>query len=50
MSGSDCVAVGLVPDCELVESVGEAGFPSVGVGGVMKVTGASSRLGGAVEI
>lgn len=31
---------------ELVDSVGEEGFGSVGVGGVMKVVGASDRLGG----
>lgn len=49
MFGSDCVSVGLVSDAEVAEWVGEAGFPSVGVGGVMKVTGASSSGDGAAE-
>lgn len=31
---------------ELFNSVGEEAFPSVGVGGVMKVVGASDKLGG----
>jgi len=35
-----------MPSLELVENVGEDAFPSVGVGGVMKVVGASARFGG----
>lgn len=44
--GFDCEGVCFVPFFELVDSVGETAFASVGVGGVMKVVGASERFGG----
>jgi hypothetical protein len=44
--GFDCEDACFPASFELVEWVGEAGFPSVGVGGVTKVVGASERLGG----
>ncbi len=44
--GFESVLLRLTVFLELVESVGEAAFASVGVGGVMKVVGASDRLGG----
>jgi hypothetical protein len=43
----DCAAVEVGPWSECVDSVGEDVFPSVGVGGVMKVLGASMRFGDA---
>jgi hypothetical protein len=45
-----CDVLGAAPSFELVESVGETAFPSVGVGGVMNVVGASTRLGGVAGI
>jgi hypothetical protein len=42
-----CAAAGVGPLLECVDSVGEDAFPSVGVGGVMKVVGASIRFGDA---
>lgn len=48
--GFDCEAVCFTPSFELVDSVGEAGFPSVGVGGVTNVVGASMRFGGVAGI
>ena len=44
--GFDCEVLCFTLSLELVENVGEDAFPSVGVGGVMKVVGASARFGG----
>lgn len=44
--GFDCEATCFTPSFELVECVGETAFPSVGVGGVTSVVGASARFGG----
>jgi hypothetical protein len=44
--GFGCVVVCFPASFELVECVGEAGFPSVGVGGVTNVVGASDKFGG----
>jgi hypothetical protein len=45
--GLDCELACFVADFELfVDSVGDTGFMSVGVGGVTSVVGASIRLGG----
>jgi hypothetical protein len=41
-----CDVVCLPDSFELVECVGEVGFPSVGVGGVTSVVGACERFGG----
>lgn len=43
--GFDCAGLCCAEDLELVDSVGEAVCPSVGVGGVMKVVGASDKWG-----
>lgn len=43
--GFDCDVFCFTPSGELVGRVGETGFPSVGVGGVIKVVGASTRFG-----
>lgn len=48
--GFDCDVPCLIPSLELVEKVGEEAFPSVGVGGVMNVVGASERFGGVAGI
>jgi hypothetical protein len=45
--GLDCEELFVTPFWGLVGSVGETGFASIGVGGVMKVVGASSKSGGA---
>jgi hypothetical protein len=44
--GFECEVPCFAPSWELVENVGEEAFPSVGVGGVMKVVGASAMFGG----
>lgn len=44
--GFDCEGVCFAAFLELVDPVGETSLASVGVGGVMKVVGASDRLGG----
>jgi hypothetical protein len=44
--GFDCEVVCFTPSFELVECVGDTAFPSVGVGGVTNVEGASTRFGG----
>lgn len=43
--GFDCAAVDFALSLEWVDFVGEDAFPSVGVGGVIKVVGASIRFG-----
>lgn len=42
----DCELACFPPSFECVECVGDAPFPSVGVGGVTSVVGASTRFGG----
>lgn len=49
-SGFDCEELCLAPFELAVDPVGEAGFASVGVGGVTKVVGASTVLGGVAGI
>lgn len=46
--GFDCDVPCFALSLELVENVGDVAFPSVGVGGVMKVVGASARFGDVV--
>jgi hypothetical protein len=48
--GLGCDAFCFAPSLELVECVGETGCPSVGVGGVTNVVGASTRFGGVAGI
>jgi hypothetical protein len=43
-------STGLTRKAQIVEKVGEEAFPSVGVGGVMNVVGASERFGGVAGI
>jgi hypothetical protein len=44
--GFGCDGPCFAPSLEFVDSVGETAFPSVGVGGVTNVVGASTRFGG----
>lgn len=49
--GFDCEEPCFVTDFELaVDPVGDAGFASVGVGGVTRVVGVSTRFGGVAGI